>query len=106
VLDDHAYFLGKDKRAVCVNLTAGKEAWRSEKAFSDYWSLVGHKDKMLALDSKGKLLLLKASPKEFDVLAERPVAKAETWAHLAVCGDEVFVRDLTGLTAYRWKAAE
>jgi hypothetical protein len=27
----------------------------------------------------------------------------ERWAHLAVVGDEVYVRDLTGLTSLRWK---
>lgn len=106
VVDDHAYFLGKDRKAVCVNLTAGKETWRSDKAFGEYWSLVANGEKILALDCKGKLLLLKANPKEFEVLAERAVATAETWAHLAVCGDEVYVRDLHGLTAYRWKAAD
>jgi outer membrane protein assembly factor BamB len=102
VVDGHAYFLGKDRRAVCMDLKAGKETWRSEKAFSDYWSLVANKGKILALDSKGKLLLLRANPKQFEVLAERVVSKNETWAHLAVSGEEVVIRDLHGLTMYHW----
>ena len=102
VVADHAYYLGKDRRAVCVDLKTGKECWRTEKAFSEYWSLVGNKDKILALDSKGKLLLFKADPKGFEVLGERAVGDGDTWAHLAVCGDEVYVRGLSGLTAYRW----
>jgi outer membrane protein assembly factor BamB len=102
VVADHAYFLGKDRKAICVDLKTGKETWRSDRAFSDYWSLVANGDKLLALDSKGKLLLLKANPAEFEVLGEAVVSKAETWAHLAVCGDEVIVRDLNALTVYRW----
>ncbi|MBY0459572.1 MAG: PQQ-like beta-propeller repeat protein, partial [Gemmataceae bacterium] len=102
VVDGHAYLLGKDKRLLCVNLKTGKEAWGTDERFGEYWSLVANKDKILALDNRGTLYLLKASPKEFDLLDKRKVAD-DTWAHLAVCGDEVFVRDLTGLTAWNWK---
>jgi hypothetical protein len=103
VVAGHAYLLGKDRRLICVDLAAGKETWRSEKRFSDYWSLVANGDKLLGLDSKGVLYLVKANPNEFEPIAEKKVADGETWAHLAVCGDEVFVRDLSGLTAFRWK---
>jgi outer membrane protein assembly factor BamB len=103
VVGEHAYLLGKDRRAICVNLKTGKEAWRSEQEYSDYWSLVANGDKLLALDSKGKLLLVKADPKEFEVLGEAAVGAGDTWAHLAVCGDELYVRHLKGLVAYRWK---
>jgi outer membrane protein assembly factor BamB len=103
VVGEHAYWLGKDRKAVCVHLKTGKEAWRSDKEFSEYWSLVANGDKLLALDSKGKLLLVKADPKGFEVLGESAVGAGDTWAHLAVCGDVLFVRDLTGLRAYRWK---
>jgi outer membrane protein assembly factor BamB len=102
VVGGHAYFLGKDQRAVCVDLTAGKEAWRSEKRFGQYWSVAANRDKLLALDQKGVLYLFRANPTEFDPIAERKVGDGETWAHVAVCGDEVFVRDLTGITAFRW----
>lgn len=103
VVNGHAYFLGKDRKMTCVEIATGKQAWRSEKAYSDYCSLVANGDRVLALDSKGKLLLFKANPKEFEVLGEATVGGGDAWAHLAVCGDEVFVRGLSGLTAYRWK---
>ena len=103
VIDGHAYFLGRDKTVACVNIKDGKEAWRSEKRYGEYWSLVANGDKLLALDQKGVLYLLKANTKELEILDERKVADAESWAHLAVCGDELFVRDLNGLTAWKWK---
>ncbi|MCK3209741.1 hypothetical protein MZH02_25030, partial [Escherichia coli] len=81
-----------------MNLKSGKEAWRSEKEFSEYWSLAANGDKLLALDSKGKLLLVKADPKGFEVLGEAAAGGGDSWAHLAVCGDEVYVRGLKGLT--------
>ena len=98
----HAYYLGKDRRMICVELATGKEAWRTDKRFTDYGSMALRGDKILFLDSSGKLYLIAADPKEYRELAETKVAEAESWAHLAVSGDEVFVRDLTGLTAFRF----
>lgn len=103
VVNGHAYFLGKDRKMTCVEVATGKQAWRSEKGYSDYCSLVANGDRILALDSKGKLILFKASPKEFDVLGEAAVGGGDAWAHLAVCGDEVIVRGLGSLTVYQWK---
>lgn len=102
VVAGHAYVLGKDKRLLCADLATGKEAWRTEERFGEYWSLVANKDRILALDQRGTLYLFKASTKEFDLLDKRKVSDAETWAHLAVCGDELYIRDLTGLTVWRW----
>jgi outer membrane protein assembly factor BamB len=102
VVNGHAYLLGKDRRAICVDLATGKETWRSEQRFGEYWSLVASGDKILALDNRGILLLLRANPKEPEILSERKVADAETWAHLAVCGNEIYIRDLNGLTAWKW----
>ena len=104
VVGGHAYLLGKDQRMVCFDLATGKQAWRSDMGFGTYWSLIAAGDKLLALDNRGTLYLLRANTKEFDLLAETKVADSETWAHLAVAGGEVFVRDLTGLTAFRWPA--
>jgi outer membrane protein assembly factor BamB len=103
VVEGYAYFLGEDRKVACVNVATGKQAWVSEKGYSEYCSLVANGDRILALDSKGKLLLFKADPKGFEVLGEAAVGGGDAWAHLAVCGDEVYVRGLTGLTAYRWK---
>lgn len=103
VVNGHAYFLGKDRKMTCVEVATGKQAWRSEKGYSDYCSLVANGDRILALDSKGKLILFKASPKEFEVLGEATVGGGDAWAHLAVCGDEVIVRGLGALAVYQWK---
>lgn len=103
VVAGHAYLQGRDRRLLCVDLKDGKEKWRTEERFGEYMNLVARGDKILALDNRGKLFLIKATPAKFDLLDQRDVSKAETWAHLAVVGDELFIRDLTGLTAYRWR---
>lgn len=103
VIDGHAFFQGKDRRVICVDLKAGKETWRTDQRFGEYWNLVANKDKILALDATGKLFLLKANPKEFEKLDETQLTKSETWAHLGVAGDKIFVRSLDELIVYEWK---
>jgi outer membrane protein assembly factor BamB len=105
IINDHAYWLGKDRRAICMNLTTGKEAWRSEKTFGEYWNLVACGETILALDNRGILFLINANPNELDILDQRTVADSETWAHLAVCGDEIVIRDLKHITAWKWRTA-
>ena len=39
-----------------------------------------------------------------NLVANRKVSDAEAWAHLAVCDEELFVRELYGISVYRWRA--
>lgn len=103
VIDGYAYLHLQNQRFTCINLTTGERTWTSTP-FGKYCSLVAQKDIILALDQKGELLLVKANPRKFEILDQRKVSEQETWAHLAVCGDEVFVRELNALSAFRWKS--
>lgn len=103
-IDGHIYTHLKNQRFACIELATGKERWVTTP-FGKYWSLVAQGRKILALDERGDLLLVNANPEKFELLGQRHVSDSSTWAHLAVCGDEVFVRDLKGLTAYRWATA-
>lgn len=102
VIDGHAYLHLRNQRFTCLELSTGAEKWTT-KPYGKYWSLVAQKDKILALDEQGDLLLIRATPSKFDLLDSRHISEEPTWAHLAVAGNEVFVRDLKGLTAYRWR---
>ena len=50
------------------------------------------------------LVVLRANPKQFELLDKRRLNEAEPWAHLAVAGNDLFVRELNALAAYRWTA--
>ena len=104
----HAYLLIQDGNFACYNLKTGKECWRSEKRFGSgrhgmYMSLVRQGDRILGLDQGGNLHLIKASPKEFQLIDSRKVSEQPTWAHLAVSGDQVAVRELNAIALYDWK---
>jgi outer membrane protein assembly factor BamB len=102
VIEGYAYLHLQNQRFTCLNLSTGEQTWTSP-AFGKYCSLVAQKDRILALDQRGKLLLIQANPKRFVLLDERKVSDEDTWAHLAVCDDEVFIRELNGISVFRWK---
>lgn len=102
VIGKHAYLHLRNQRFICIDLETGKETWTT-KPYGQYWSMVAQGDRILALDERGELLLLRANPEKFDLLDSRKISEVSTWAHLAVCGEEVFVRELNAMVAYRWK---
>lgn len=105
IIDGVAYTHLKSQRVMAIEVETGRELWTSEKSFGKYWSLVAQGDRILALDQRGQLFLFRASKEKYDQLDQRKLTSEETWAHLAVAGDELFVRELNSLTAYRWSAA-
>jgi outer membrane protein assembly factor BamB len=102
ILGSHAYLHLRNQRFVCIELATGKETWTT-KPYGQYWSMVAQGDRILALDERGELLLIRANPEKFDLLDSRKISETSTWAHLAVCGEEVFIRELGAIAAYRWK---
>jgi outer membrane protein assembly factor BamB len=100
-VDGHAYLHLRNQRFVCLDLATGTEKWTTTP-FGKYWSLIGNGSKLLALDEKGELLLINATPEKFDLLDRRKVTE-NSWAHLAIVADELFVRDIKGLTVHRWR---
>lgn len=101
VIDGHAYMHLQNRRFACINLEAGERTWTSQP-FGKYASMVAQDDRILALDASGRLLLIKANPEEFELIDDMKISDAETWAHLAVSGNEIFVRELGALVGYRW----
>jgi outer membrane protein assembly factor BamB len=103
VIGKHAYLHLRNQRVSCVNLETGKTTWTTTKTYGKYWSMVANGDKILALDERGILYLLKANPEKFELLDEKKVSDQECWGHLAIVGDEVFIRELQGVSAWKWK---
>ena len=102
VVGGHAFVHLRNQRFACLDLATGKEAWITTP-FGRYWSMVAQGDRILALDETGDLRLIRATPERYAPLGEAKVAEKESWAHLAVIGDELYVRDLEGITAWGWR---
>ena len=105
VIDGHVYMHLKNQRFGCLELATGEEKWRT-RPYGRYWSMAVQGDMILALDETGELLLVKATPDRFELLDSRRLDVSETWAHVAVCGGQAFVRSLNALFAFQWKPLE
>jgi outer membrane protein assembly factor BamB len=103
VLDGHAYVYLRSKRFCCVQLESGELKWTSSSITDENWSMVAYGDRLLALSEAGELYLIAANTKEYEVIDVIEVAESETWAHLAVDGNQVLIRELDGLSAFAWR---
>jgi outer membrane protein assembly factor BamB len=101
VLDGYAYLHLANQRFTCIDLRNGETKWTTEP-YGQYWSMAVRDGKILALDERGQLLLIKASPEKFELLDSKEISNSPTWAHIAVAGNELFIRELNAVTAYRW----
>ena len=68
--------------------------------------MVAQDGRILALDQDGTLRMIRANPKKFDLVESRRLTENDTWAHLAVAGDMIFVRELKALVGYRWAKSD
>ncbi|MEI6234260.1 MAG: PQQ-binding-like beta-propeller repeat protein [Planctomycetota bacterium] len=102
VVDGHAYLHLQSQRFACIELKTGTITWTAGQSLGKYCSLVAQGDRILALDQRGRLILFKANPKAYELIDTLEISDSETWAHLAVSGDQVFIRELKALSVYRW----
>lgn len=105
LVEGRVYMHLRNRRITCLNLATGESHWTTTERFGEYMSLVTDGKLILGLDERGLLLLFRASPERFELLDSRRVSDSPAWAHLAVCGDTIFVRDLHGVSAWVWRSA-
>lgn len=101
VIGDHVYLHLRNQRFTCIDLNTGKEAWTTQP-YGKYWSMITNGKSMLALDETGMLYLIRANTQSFELMDSRRVSDQESWAHLAIAGDQVLVRHLEGISCYNW----
>ncbi len=92
IIDGIAYEHLKSQRVMAIEVGTGRELWTSDQSFGKYMSLVAQGDRILALDQCEQLFLFRADQNEFEQLDQRKFTDAETWAHIAVVGYQIFIR--------------
>lgn len=101
VLGGHLYLHLRNTRFTCVDLETGEGTWITQPT-EDYWSMIGSGDRILALSSNGTLRLIEATPEEYRELDSFKIAD-DSWAHVAVSGNLVLIRDIRGLKVCRFE---
>ena len=83
-----------------VEAETGQVLWTSEGRQADNVAMVRAGDVVFSLEDDGELVILQASQSGFEPLHRYTVAEDATWAHPAVSGDRVFVKDVSTLTLW------
>lgn len=102
IVKDHLYLHLRNQRFTCFDLKSGKQTFTT-RPYGKYWSMVTNGEQILALDERGELMLIQAEPSDFTLIDERKVTDNDSWAHVAVVGNQIFVRHLKGISVYRWE---
>jgi len=100
--DGHLYGLSQTRggHLVCVNLDDGKTVWKSPGRLGKYLSMILVDDRILALDTRGNLRVVAASPPGYKELTRLRVSESPTWAHLGLSGSRLYVKDKTHLACF------
>lgn len=102
-IGEHVFTHLRNERFACLRVADGTIRYISDKPVAKYLSMVWQGDRILALDTRGQLRLLRANPEKYEVIDTFAAATTpDTWAHLAVAGDQVFVRAIDRIHAWRW----
>ncbi|MCR4413163.1 MAG: PQQ-like beta-propeller repeat protein [Thermoguttaceae bacterium] len=92
----------KSGQFFCLDLANGKTLWTSDGRVGENAAILAAGDTVLALTTGRQLVVFKASAEKFQPLATYRVADEPTWAHPAVVGKSVLIKDKSTLARWSW----
>jgi hypothetical protein len=90
-------------KLVCVKLADGSTAWTSPGLNTKHVTMVLAGDVLLTLTLDGSLRVAKVSADDYSELAKWKVSEKETYAHLALAGNALYVKGPEKLLCYELK---
>jgi outer membrane protein assembly factor BamB len=103
IIDGHVYAHLKNSHLVCIDLQNGEQKWISKRRYGKYCSMICCNDHILVLTNEGELVLIRARPDRCELVDSRMISMTETWGHLALAGNQIFIREKNAIVAYRWE---
>jgi len=103
VLSGNLLFGMSDRRSgqyFCLDAKTGATLWTSEGRQGDNAAIITAGDFLFLLNDEANLIVAKASAKAYEPVAKYTVAESETWAHPAVIGKQILVKDKTALALW------
>ena len=87
----------------CMNADSGEVQWTSTGREGDNASLILTQRRLLVLNTDAELRIGPATADGFEPEASYSVADSATWAHPALVGNRILVKDKTHLTAWSFE---
>lgn len=86
-----------------VDARTGATLWTSEGREGDNAAIVSAGSVLFLLASDAELTIARANEQKYEVLKKYTVAESPTWAHPAILGDAVLIKDASTLAYWRVK---
>lgn len=103
VVDQKHFFGMTQKRSgqlFCAEVASGRVLWSSDGRFGENASLLIAGDKVLALSTEAKLLVMEKKFRELKITRTYQVGETPTWASPALSGSSILIKDLESLTCF------
>jgi outer membrane protein assembly factor BamB len=85
-----------------MDARTGKTLWTSDGRQAAHASVARAGDLLFSLESDGELVIARSSQTAFEPVKRYKISANETWAHPAISGNRVFVKDVTSLALWSW----
>lgn len=87
----------------CLDARTGTAKWTSEGRVGTNASLLSAGPNLVVLTTDGELIVLRRNPDKYDELRRYRVSSSPTWAHPALLGDAIVVRDAEAVSVWGLK---
>ena len=92
----------KKGQLFCLEASTGKTLWKGEGGLGDNAAVLTLGGVIAVLTDGAELIFAKAQRAKLELLAKYKVAESPTWAHPALVGDRILIKDKHALIAYRF----
>jgi len=83
-----------------LDANTGQTLWLSEPRQTENAAVVRAGDLWFALNTEAQLIVLRANPKQMDVIKRYEVAQSATWAQPVLAGQRVLIKDLSAISLW------
>jgi len=84
----------------CLDARTGKTMWTSTGREGDNAAILLGGQFLFLLTDAAELIVARVDPKQFEVLKKYSVAQSPTWAHPAIVGGRILIKDVSTLTLF------
>ena len=107
IVDHRDYCYGFDGALLaCVDLQTGERKWKRGRYGNGQVILLPDGDQLLITAETGELILLNASPDEFEELARVEIFEGKTWNHPVLVGNRLYLRNAEEAACYELSIVE
>jgi outer membrane protein assembly factor BamB len=99
---DYLYGMSHKKKGqfFCIDARTGATAWTSAGREGDNAAILNTGSLLFMLDDGAELTIASADAKKFEVLKKYTVAQSATWAHPAIIGKQILIKDHASLALW------